>query len=218
LHIPLKRGDRRWKQAQRQTRWRHDSHYCQREKIQESSSIMREKSYNSKSLIQSKKNPNLYTWEEGPAWASLWIDRSVCSWCLGKRPILRFLVLGNLGLSPSFPDTLKHRTASTRLGPSLRCSKEAQARSPTMNQKMYEAFKFQGKPNGVDLLCPATQCRILKLMLGSFKFDIKFKPVLGEYWMLLILKLMLGSFKVWYEVWTSVGRVLNVANIETHVG
>jgi hypothetical protein len=26
----------------------------------------------------------------------------------------------------------------------------------------------------------------LKLMLGSFKFDMKFKLVLGEYWILLI--------------------------------
>jgi len=109
-----KRGDRRWKQAQRQGDVM--THTIDRKILQ----------LKICHPFKKKQNPNLYTWEEGPVWASLWIDGSVCSWCLGKRPILCFLVLGNWGALTLFPDTLKHGTAS-RLGPSLRGSKQSLA-------------------------------------------------------------------------------------------
>jgi hypothetical protein len=59
---------------------------------------------------------------------------------------------------------------------------EVQARSPMLNQKCMKLLNSKGKPNGwICFAHPPTQRRILKLMLGSFKFDMKFEPVLGEY-------------------------------------
>ncbi len=194
------RGDRRWKQAQRQGDV--TTHTIVREKNFQASSIMKEKSYNSRICHPFPKQKTLiFTHKiEGPVWASLWIDCSVCSWCLGKRPILCLLVLGNWSSHP-LSRHLETQNNLSRLGPSLISSKESHAMSkftyawggssstvPNAEPKMYEAFKFQGKLNAW-ICCfaqPPNSCWILKLMLGSFKFDMKFKLVLGEYWILLI--------------------------------
>ncbi len=116
------------------TRWRHDSHYyCQREKFQESSSSS---IHHERKILQLKichpippknKTPNLCTWEEGPDFGLMVLCVVLDAWERGRFFFVSWCLGTNLGLSPSLPDTLKQRTASTRLGPSLRRSKESHA-------------------------------------------------------------------------------------------
>jgi len=178
------RGDRRWKQAQSQGDV--TTHTIVREKKFQAFSIMKEKSYNSRIChpFPKPKNPNLYTWEEGPVWASLWIDCSVCSWCLGKRPNSSFLGAWELELSPSFPtpwnteQPLKTGPFSYRLE-RISCNEqvyicmsleeEVQARSPMLNQKCMKLLSSkESKPNGsICFAQPPNSCWIVSSLTWS---------------------------------------------------